>query len=237
MIRFFFLFAFMVTGVVSLSVGVHAQNSGVNEQTAFYANPKYNSMVRIARASMPDNFRFTEFRRFYAETRQYDPVGETIVKELMALAYAAETQEDESEAQKAFAAYRDFVDDHLAHLQVVMYALSFAKKDARYGDVQFLTWLRNGLINDVMISGDGNTLRGAYDVITFYEETALLGNLGVKVLETLSRAEGYYRYNMHEVEDLKTGRVYTVFVNTTFPVKFLETLDSSQEKRFDLRRQ
>ena len=112
-----------------------------------------------------------------------------------------------------------------ANLAVVAQALSLSKQDRRFGDPDFLTLVRNGLFQDVRNSGTGQTLNDAYDVITMAEETMLLANLDVELVKTISRESGGTYYNMHNVKDRKTGKPYTIFVDTTKPMLFLKYKD------------
>jgi len=111
----------------------------------------------------------------------------------------------------------------MAHLCVVLQASALAKTDRRFGDPEFFTWLKAGLIRDLILSGNGNSLREAYDIITLDEEAVLFNYLAMQPIETLSRREGVVYYNMHTAINLKDGVKHTVFVNTSFPMKYLET--------------
>lgn len=208
-----------------------------NEKTAHYANPRYDFMARQAMMHMNEHFRFGQLRRHYMQTRQFDPVGEAITDEMLALSYKAQNTNDTAQINSLLVRYRALVMDHLGNLQVVLQALSLSKLDRRFGNPKFFSWMRDGLVNDVLISGDGKTLRGAYDIITVAEETVLLNKLGVRVLDTQERHEGAVYYTMHEVEDLRSGQKYTVFVNTSFAMKFLESQRTGKTQSIDLRRQ
>ncbi len=198
-----------------------------NETTAYRANPRYNYMVQQAETERSPYFDFTNFRRYYMETRQYDPLGEQTTDQLLRLSYEAENAQSEKESARAFAAFRVLAKDHLANLRITLYALSLARSDNRYGDYTLYTWARDGLIRDVVISGNGKNLDEAYDVITPTEERALFHQLGVAPIKTESKVAGYYRYNVHLVQDKRTNARRRLFVNTTFLVKFLEKQQKS----------
>ena len=128
--------------------------------------------------------------------------------------------------------------DHLANLQVVLQALNLSKADRRLGNRKHLDQIRSGLIQNLLQSGDGLSLQKAYDIITMDEEVILFQALGLEQKDTISNREGMVSYNMHEVRDHVNKRDLTFFVNTTFPVGFLERLaEERKELTFDIRRQ
>ncbi|MGH1399235.1 MAG: hypothetical protein ACRBCT_08490 [Alphaproteobacteria bacterium] len=198
-----------------------------NEASAYRANPRYNHMVRQAEAERSPYFDFTYFRRYYTQTRQFDPLGDRAMESLLRLSYEAENAQNEEESIRAFAAFRVLAKDHLANLRIVLYALSLSRSDKRYGDPALYAWVRDGLIEDVIVSGNGESLQQAYDVITPAEETALFSRLGVTPVKTENKIAGSHRYNVHVVRDEKTGTRRRLFIDTTFPVKFLEKQQKS----------
>lgn len=204
---------------------------------SYRANPKYEFMTREATRHQSDNFAFGLYRAHYKDTRQYDPLGDDIVDKMFELSYIVQNEKDQDKASKALNDYQALVLDHLANLRVVAQALSLSKLDRRFGNPDFFNWMLRGLIKEVHDSGNGESLSGAYDVITLSEETLLLGQLGVKPLGTRSAHEGYYYYNMHEVEDLSTGQKRTIFVNTTIPMRFLEAKKKKASKEINMPRQ
>ena len=234
MTRFFFLLA--VVFVAILPSFAHAQEAvkPTDYQRSYMVNPYYNGMVRDALKNKPKRFDFMQFRSFYSRTRQYDPIGEEALKELNSLAYIALHDEDPERVDTALFAYKSVLHDHLANLAVVMQALSLAREDERFGDPKFLEWMREGLVKTVVISGNGYSLRDAYDVITLQEEILLFNRLGFQQLETKAVREDTIYYNMHDVKDLKTGKTRTVFVNTTIPMKYLEAKQEEIERFYSL---
>ncbi len=191
-------------------------------ENAHRANPQYEFMARRAFQVYPKEFDFMEFRAVYSETRQYDPIGEDTLARMDTLSYTVMTEKNTEKSGMALLEYRALVADHLAHLGVVMKALTLARQDKRFGNPDFFRWVKAGIMDTVMISGTGKSLREAYDVVTLPEETALLYTLNVKLLKADPRNEGMIWYNMDDVEDLRTKEHWTVFVNTTYPMRFLE---------------
>lgn len=203
---------------------------------SYRANPQFNAMVRAATTHMSDTFRFGKFRSIYVDTRQYDPIGDAVVDKMQTLAYHVQTEKDLEKQSKALEDYRTLVMSHLANLRVVVQALSLSKLDKRFGSPNFFVWLRKGIMRDVLAHGDGLTLRAAYNIITMSEETALIGQLGYRVLDTQSANEGGLHYNMHDVEDIWSGQKNTLFVNTSRPLGFIESLEK-EEKTYRILRQ
>ena len=113
----------------------------------------------------------------------------------------------------------------------MLQALSLARQDKRFGKPEFFEWVREGLIRTVVISGSGISLAKAYDIITLQEETILFQRLGVKPERGEPVKEGVTYYNMHDGVNLKNGRKYTIFVNTSVPMRFLEK-KAEYEKNF-----
>ncbi len=233
----------LIRSVLLLSLFAVCFSAGVAQaqirptDRSFIANPRYDFMVRQASAYMSDNFRFGQFRIYYAQTRQYDPLGDNTLKKLQDLAFRVQYGENENDIRVALSEYQDIVADHMANLRIVAQVLALSREDPRFGNVEFFTWMRDGLISDVMASGTGKSLQDAYDVMSLSEETAIFLQLGLKVLKTQTGQEGYYYYNMHDVEDVLTGKTWTLFVNTTQPMRFLADSLNNAENVYQILRQ
>jgi len=186
---------------------------------------------------MSDNFRFSRFRTHYADTRQYDPFGDEIVRKIQALAYIVQSTQENDQRSAALDGYRNLVMAHMANIRVVAQALSLSRSDRNFGSPVFFEWLQKGLTRAILGYGDGNTLRSAYSIITMSEEIVLLGQLGLRVVDTQSANEGNIYYNMHTVEDLRTQKRSTVFVNTSRPLKYLNAQRAETGTGFSILRQ
>lgn len=227
-----------------VSGSAHAQiygtgKTGDNQGYTSYQNvPYYNQMVRDALKNKPPKFDFMQFRIYYSQTPQYDPMSEQALEEMNNYAFIVMNDEDPERVKSAMLAYKTVVTNHLANIDVVTQALSLAKDDKRFGNPEFFGWVKEGLIRTVMISGNGYTLKQAYDVITMQEEIILMGRLRLRPLSTVSRKEGVVYYNMHEVQNVDTGRTFTLFVNTTIPMKVIERREEeAQSYTLDIRKQ
>ena len=198
--------------------------------SSYQTLPNYNAMVRNALKNKPKKFDFMQLRIYYARTPHYDPIGQETLDLMNRYAYIMMNEEDEERVKSATLAYQAVVSNHLAHIDVILQALSFARQDRRFGKPAFFEWMRDGLIKTVVISGSGFSLQQAYDIITMQEETILLQRLGFRKIESFQRHEGVIYYNMHDVENVETGRKFTIFVNTSIPMKFLERQEEEAEK-------
>lgn len=206
---------------------------------SYIIDPLYREMARDALKNKSPRFDFMQFRSYYSRTRQYDPLSEDTLQELNSLAYIVLNDEDPERAETALFAYQAVTSDHLANIDVVMQALSLARQDSRFGNPAFFEWMRDGLVRTVTISGDGYTLRGAYDVITTTEEILLFNRLGFQRVDTQAVKEASVYYNMHEVIDTSSGETRTVFVNTTIPMRYLDAIEVERQKALtlDIRKQ
>lgn len=213
------LFAPWAAGAQDKTMGGTVSSHNIYDYDRSYsANPRYRYYVRRAIRHQPEDFDFSAFRLQYVHTSQYDPFGERTREKILQYAYTVQHSEDEKEVDDALAKYQRLVADHLAHIGIVTQVLALAAEDKRFGNVKFFRWLKRGLMNEVLTSGDGKTLDGAYDVMTLDEEAMLIRWLNFKLVSTEPRRSGYLYYNMHTVESLETGRKFTLFVNTTYPL-------------------
>ena len=199
------------------------------QKNAHSSGPRYESMVRAALNEMPHRFDFTRLRRYYTDTLQYDPVGEDVMNQMTELAYHIETEKDPKAVQEYQDEYQNLIMRHMAHLGVVMQAASLSRTSKKFGDYKFYKWMKAGLIRDLVISGNGYSLRDAYDIITMAEEPILMNYLGLQPLKMISNTEGRKHYNMHDVRKLETGQEFTLFVDTSLMMKFLTAKAEMQE--------
>ncbi len=198
------------------------QSPGIIIEPNYAAVPYYEMLVRQALAEKPDNFPFAMFRGYYAMTRQYDPVGEDTLRAMLALSQKAGNDPDPQKRREAFERYGELLAGHLANIEIVNTALALGLDDKRFGDPEFLQWMRAGLLQNILHSGDGSSLMKAYDAVTMGEEVALMQELRLRVLKTESAESGGVYYNMHQVKDRETGQERWIFVDVTRPLDFLE---------------
>ncbi len=201
------------------------------------AAPVYDMLARKAVRLRPADFPFGTFRAYYAATDRYDPLAENTIRRMLVLSYRAQNEPDPEKRAKSLDEYGDLLAQHLANIEIVNQALVLARENRKFGDPEFLTWMRAGLMRSVLDSGDGQSLGRAYNVVTLGEETLLLRELYGKALRTESAGEGAIYYNMHEVEDPATHKPYWVFVDTSRPMEYLERKKRETGNRIVIHRQ
>lgn len=198
----------------------------------FSVGPHYRAMVRQAMEKSAQ-FNFMSFRSQYTMTPSYDPV-DAAATDLLNYAYLIQSSTDSAEEKQLLDEYSQILAAHLGNLDAVTQALALGRQDKRFGDPGVLGWLRGGIIRSVVASGDGQSLAGAYDVMTLGEETALLTSLGYKIVESHAVRESTIYYNVYKVIDPRKGQAKNIFVNTTTPMRRLEA--QSQKNRFTMDR-
>jgi hypothetical protein len=195
-------------------------NGSMAEPTDAATRPYYEWMARQALAYKPPGFDFGLFRMYYTKTEHYDPFGDAR-REILDLAYSAKNEKNPKKREALLGAYAETLMHHMANLDVMTQAYVLAEEDRSMGDPEFFLWMRSGLIQSVLSSGDGVSLNRAYDVITMGEETALFKQLPVDMLRVENQESGGVYYNFHTVQDTKHIAPYTVFVNVTIPMAWL----------------
>lgn len=188
----------------------------------FLAGAYYNFMADQV-MKRPKIFDFGSFRFNYTGTPQYDPVGEQLKERLLGLAYEISQEADPGRKTRLQKEYGGLVAAHLANIDAVTLALSLARENPVYGDPSFFEWLRAGLIQSILDSGNGSTLSNAYDLVTMGEQGALLNALKVSIKSTQTENSADLYYTMYEVIDPKARGPYTIFANVSRPMSWLES--------------
>ena len=225
---------FALLAVLCLSPAlVRADDSTAMPIRNAVAEANYRRMVEQFLAGEPSPLSTNNFRAFYANTRQYDPIGTDAIARLQSLAAAVTESKGAADREQALADYKDFLHQHLANLDVVGAALVLARQNPGLGDAAFLSKMYQKLLDAVRFPGAGKTVLTAYQVITVGEEKAVLDGLNADILQTLRRHAGSIYYNIYDLRDRKTGRKYAIFVNITVPIDYLQWLDDhKKEHRF-----
>lgn len=199
--------------------------------TAIYDTTAEEIMEKEWSNKLPRHLDFMALRRQYVTTPYYDPFSEDLLKLIDDIAAemleAFESGEDEK-VKRLHKFYKDIMTYQIANFTIVSRAWQLAREHPIYGNYKFWNTVRSELFQTILESGDGFTFETAYDVITLDEETYLLQYLGYDVKSTLPSYErGQYRYNIHAVVEESTGLDYEIYINTTVPVRYLE----SQERK------
>jgi hypothetical protein len=201
----------------------------------YAAGPLYRQMIVDAVKHRPADFNFTQFRSLYAQYAYYEPLAALTQNMMLDKAFYIIQEKDEAKREKMLLDYRLLVQRHLANIDIVAQALALARQDPRFGDPELYAWLRQGLLDSVMRSGNGQTLTSAYEIISLGEETALLNALGVRVVQTLNRESGMMAYNIYDVELLRDGSKRSIFTNITIPMNTLTARQRDRALSVDIR--
>ena len=94
----FYYSLFLILSSVSGGGFAYAQPTSEVKATdyrqSYLANPYYNQMATEALEHKPPRFDFMKFRSYYSQTRQYDPMGTRILKDLDELAFIVMNDDD-----------------------------------------------------------------------------------------------------------------------------------------------
>lgn len=172
----------------------------------------------------------TALRTLYPKTFYYDPFSKSTIDKMTAYAYTADVSDDQEEVNEALDAYRDLLFKHVANMEVVEYALTLSRVNPMYGDK-----LRLKRIYDAFIVGmkrfeeKGTSPDDSYKIVTFGEETYLLGMHNVTVEKSEIYKVGNMFYNVHDVI-YKDGRHSQIYVDVTWPIYMYEKTKAVHER-------
>lgn len=205
----------------------------------FDAEPRYKQMVRQLLTHIPYNFNFGAFRRIYARTSFYDPIGEDARDLLLKHAFVVDTSENVSEVKEALSNYHDVLQTHLANINVVLQAIALSRTDKRLGNTEWLLKVKKGLLKNLLDTGDGKTLNTAYEVVTLAEETLLLSHLGFAIEDTAYKSQHMIKYHLHIGQFIDNPNPnmpngVPLFVNVSIPMRHIEKQKEEKERESDL---
>lgn len=191
------------------------------EPINYIANAAFQKMAWKLLRQDPVNFDYVTLRSQYAKTYQYDPIGDTTIERMQMLAFEASTTPYEQEAIDRIEDYNELLEKHIGHIGVVSQALALSRDDERFGNVEQLEKIRDGMFRSIMETGDGLAPESAYEIVTLAEEIAVLKRSGFQVMDTEHIKRGIMHYNAHEIltKDKIEGIVFT---NVTLPMQKLE---------------
>lgn len=205
------------------------------DDLSYLFQPQYNQQVRMAVVTWPKPYDFRYLRMLYAKTRQYDPLGEETLQKLAALSYAVENASNAKEKELKAGEFQDLVLEHLAHVSVILQALSLSRDNKIYGDPAFYEWVLQGLENRIVNVYNGRSMKNAIILITLADETLLFNRLGVKSVYSEMVSNGSKFYYIHLVEDRKTQKQYELFTDASIPLRVLKIRHNQQSKPLSLR--
>lgn len=192
----------------------------------------YNKLVTGVLAGKEDvAIKMYALRSYYPKTPHYDPFAKSLLDKMTLYAYMIDISDDIIEVNEAADKYRNLVNEHMANIDVIDYALMLSRLDVRFGDAVFLEEVRDAIRNtwDIDLKKDGSSPDRAFRVVTYGEETYLLEKLGVKVESSEIYEVGRNFYNVHEVSSEEEGN-YQLFFNVTQPIRNVSMMRSIREK-------
>jgi hypothetical protein len=169
-------------------------------------------------------------RVLYPRMPYYDPFSKLTIQNMTALAYTADVSDDQAEVNKALAAYRDLLHKHIVNFDVVEYALTLARANPIFGDKIRLKKIYDTLIKNI----DGAKEKGlspedAYRIVTYGEETHLLGARNVTVKKSeIYKVENTF-YNVHDIVD-ENGKYSQLYFDVTWPIYMYERNKAVQDR-------
>ncbi|MCK5385038.1 MAG: hypothetical protein KAJ29_05625 [Alphaproteobacteria bacterium] len=173
----------------------------------------------------------TIMRSLYPRTPYYDPFGELTIEKMTVQAYTADVSDDQTEINEALDAYRDLLRKHLANLSVVEYALTLSHADPIYGDSLRLKKIRDALHKNIIgVERNGESPEEAFKVVTYGEETYVLGqkNVIVKKSEIYRVRDSFF--NVHDVV-YEDGQYSQLFFDVTWPIYMYEKTKALRERK------
>ena len=143
--------------------------------------------------------------------------------------------QDQAARTEALAAYKHFVDQHLANLDVVLFARDKAATDKRLGDAQWFEWLHRGIAGGLMNTAGGRSTGDAYVVQTLGEESYVLRRHKADIMHSEPLRVGVKFYNIHTLR-MGDGRVKRLYIDITLPMAYLINREGKAPKALDLTR-
>lgn len=164
--------------------------------------------------------KYSQYRACYPYMDEYTPFTKTLVDELMRLAFLADTTEDPQEAQQHLREYKDFFHTHMANIDILRAGYSLSVDNPRFGNPVFLRKVIK--VMDGLLYQPGRpparTPELAHYVISYGEEDYILNKIGGKLIKSEIFEVNSIYYNVHDIEDPKTGEIETHYFNITTPI-------------------
>lgn len=209
----FLLYAFLLS--VLFSSSVHAQNSELSylqtDPSVLIKRQYDNRLVykRLAKQARNydrrNEFPFDQMVYAYAGSPDYDPYGKETIDTLYKLAYDVENIKDPEGLKKKYLQFTNIVNDHLGNLGIVNAAISLTRQNAILTDIDFLQWIKNGLIKRLLRSGDGYNPATAYRIVSMEEENFLLIHKNLELIDREYFSTGRQFFHVYRTQNRKTG--------------------------------
>lgn len=181
-------------------------------QNQYQSKFMYKRWVMRAQAHKSGEFPFYKLVIPYSKGPDYDPYATETLEKLYAHAFKAQTSKKLEDIDEAMQSFEGLLSDHLGNYNVVNAALLLVRDNKNLGDLEFLSWLRNGLAARALNSGKGLDLYSAYDIYSIGEEDLILSNLNAEVISTETITDGSEFYHIHDYKDRITGLQNKVYI-------------------------
>lgn len=181
-------------------------------QNQYQSKFMYKRWAMKAQAHKSGEFPFEKLVIPYSKGPDYDPYATETLKELYNHAFKAQTSKSLEEIDEAMQSFEGLLNDHLGNYNVVNAALILIRDNKNLGNVEFLSWLRNGLAQRALNSGRGIDVYSAYDIYSVGEEDLILSSLNADVINTETITDGSEFYHIHEYKDRVTGSVKKAYI-------------------------
>lgn len=179
-------------------------------------NSLYDSELAKVKAC-DESSDFTKLRLLYSKTSEYNPYASDREKsEAMYRAF------NEGKFEEAVSYANLILDDNYVDLDAHILLTFTYQKIGNAERSDYHDFVINGLLNSILASGDGESLKTAYVVISVKEEYAILNLLGLQAEEQRLVNEGGHSYDVFKVTDLKTGQSSVLYFNVDIPLGWLE---------------
>lgn len=172
-----------------------------------------------------------QYRSCYPYLDWYTPFSQDLVEKMTALAYGFDTETDATEKQKKLVEYKRFVKRHIADLAVVKLAITLSRGNPEYGNPKYYKNVKAYLQESILPPGreEGLYPENSYFVISYSEEEYVLSKIGGKLLKSEIYKVGEFYYNVHEIENKKTGNVKVYYVDMTLFMRLLNERQKIKE--------
>lgn len=208
-----------IATVIPTVIPTSTQNwSATSTAIARQADAEFEDLVARVKAKESD-VDFTELRMAFARTSQYDPYGLQYrqLRDEMVSASDAGSFEDSLElANKYLTINYIFPEAHIVAIRAYE-ALDNPEK------ADFHRYVLNGLIESILVSGDGATPQSAYKIVLIEEEYLILEVKGIK--DPVNREEFVEGCDAFDGIDPANGQTVTIYFNPGIPIQsFLDSI-------------
>ncbi|MDO8281697.1 MAG: DUF4919 domain-containing protein [Thermodesulfovibrionia bacterium] len=178
-------------------------------------NSLYDSELAKVKAC-DESSDFTKLRLLYSKTAKYNPYASDQKKSEEMYRAFNEGKFEEAVSYANLILDKNYVDLD-AHL-LLTFAYQEIGNSERSGFHDFVV---NGLLNSILASGDGESPKTAFVVITDKEEYAILQLLELQADEQKLVNEDGHSYDVFKATDLKTGQSSVLYFNVDIPLGWL----------------